>query len=149
MLQLTTHVYASHAELADAMLCMMWDMHDSWGVAGKSQALGDQNDSMTGVCRASCGSEQSWRAVLRGMLPHSRLRLCCACPITCSRCTMYTPHLCSAVLYALFCVNPSNFCCFSIAVLFLAKLNLLCVVTHKNDSESKRLLSVGVITVAV
>ncbi|KAL3162050.1 hypothetical protein ABBQ38_009116 [Trebouxia sp. C0009 RCD-2024] len=48
LLQLTTHVYASHAELADAMLCMLWDMFDSWGLAGEPQAPGDQDDSMTG-----------------------------------------------------------------------------------------------------
>lgn len=58
LLQLTTHVYASHAELADAMLCMLWDMFDSWGLAGEPQAPGDQDDSMTGVCRASCGFEE-------------------------------------------------------------------------------------------
>ena len=54
LLQLTTHVYASHAELADAMLCMLWDMFDSWGLAGESQAPGNQDDSMAGVYSMVC-----------------------------------------------------------------------------------------------
>lgn len=54
LLQLTTHVYASHAELADAMLCMLWEMFSSWGLAGGSQAPAEQDDSVTGSGIAGC-----------------------------------------------------------------------------------------------
>ena len=41
LVQLACHVHASHAELADAMLCMLWDMSDGWNVSSTSQADSD------------------------------------------------------------------------------------------------------------
>ena len=50
LLQLAQHVYASHAELADAMLSMLWDMFSSWRLNQESKAPSDkQGESMTGA----------------------------------------------------------------------------------------------------
>ena len=41
LVQLACHVHASHAELADAMLCMLWDMLNGWSLTSTSQADSD------------------------------------------------------------------------------------------------------------
>lgn len=46
MIQLACHVHASHAELADAMLCMLWDMFSGWGLT--DDVTGSDPMSVTG-----------------------------------------------------------------------------------------------------
>ena len=42
-------MHASHAELADAMLSMLWGMFSSWGLSGEPQSPGDHLMDTSGV----------------------------------------------------------------------------------------------------
>ncbi len=49
LVKLACHVHASQAELADAMLCMLWDMFNGWGLAGENQVSKDTSMDTTGL----------------------------------------------------------------------------------------------------
>lgn len=106
LLQLTKHVYASHAELADAMLCMLWDMFDSWGLAGDSQAFADQDDSMTGAAELAVVKE-SWRA-----MPESR----CAVELVLSHVHAVLSHVQAVLGAPILCRAVSTCACCVVAV---------------------------------
>ena len=98
LLQLTRHVYVSNAELADAMLCMLWDMFDTWGLAGEFQTHAEQEDSMTGGERLAmsvhCHAGLGWKGHVmlccvvssysrESCCPVRRVMLCCSAIIPC------------------------------------------------------------------
>lgn len=49
LVKLACHVHASHAELADAMLSMLWGMFSSWGLTDVSPSSGDHLMDTSGV----------------------------------------------------------------------------------------------------
>ncbi|DBA76941.1 TPA: hypothetical protein ACH3X1_009536 [Trebouxia sp. C0004] len=60
LVKLACHVHASHAELVDAVLSMLWDMFSSWGLSGESQSPGDHLMDTTGEDNES----ESFQSVL-------------------------------------------------------------------------------------
>ena len=100
LLQLTRHVYVSNAELADAMLCMLWDMFDTWGLAGEFQTHAEQEDSMTGGPRLAVSVR-----VMRGWVGRAMLCFAVLCQVIQESHAALSGELCCAAVLSFHAVK--------------------------------------------